>query len=170
MLVRHVRTLQITIQKKTWPHWFSLRFLNAQAWAGRSLCPDPDIYSLHCSSVFHSLFFLFSPLSVPVPIYMKSLESYPYLLPKSCTVLSHIWNNEQTNHAYIHIWYGTVKHKVKKKNYNKSMGLLERKMCHSGARFQTEGLPELCKDLVYTFCFLLGFSRLTYLKFKKNIA
>ncbi len=48
------------------------------------------------------------------------------------------------------------------------MELLERKMCHSGARFQTEGLPELRKDLVYTFCFLLGFSRLAHLKVKKN--
>jgi hypothetical protein len=47
------------------------------------------------------------------------------------------------------------------------MELLERKMCHSGARFQTVGLPQLCKNLVYTFCFLLGFSRLTYLKLKK---
>jgi hypothetical protein len=66
------------------------------------------------------------------------------------------------------IWHCQTHTVVKKKNDKQINGTIGKKDVPQWREVSNRGFPELCKDLVYTFCFLLGFSRLAYLKVKKK--
>jgi hypothetical protein len=98
---------------------FSLRFLNGpKSEPGFSHSKKVSRFGFYVQ-IPMSTFFLCLPLSLlpflsTIGIYMKSLESYhyQYMLPSSC-IISYL--KQWANKSRIHKWYGTVKHKVKKK-------------------------------------------------------